>query len=293
MFSASRDARSMIMVVLAVAGCSAVPKQVVADFDQGARDTAAAENRFLTQLRKSDCAQQFHQAAFEYTVGGGPLPSIGFDCTPKSLTDRQIALRRDALGALSVYADKLQALASGTNEKLDSGAEELAKNLQFTGAKGVVAAAVEAAVIELANIALDRERFREVKTAATAAAASIKVVVRDLKSENPLIADYIGSADQAVEQQYYVAMKQQSRGPEAYFRLLEANRAIAAADPYEGASTGSGAEREAKRLNDALDALEKANTALAEAKNEDFVPLVEDLVVRAEDARKIEGTLGD
>jgi hypothetical protein len=283
---------------IVLSGCAGLSQiqTPLKQFDQSAHSLASSEGTFIQAIRTTDCNSQFYQAAFNYSRGQGKLPSLDGDCSPTILSDNDIKLRLDSLDALTAYADKLQALAAGTNTALDASAQTIATDLnkKFPTPSGA-GAAVETAIIELTNIVLDQIRFSDVKTAAKAASPAIKTIADDLTVENTAFSSGIGSKLFSTENALNGALNEQKSGPAKFFDSITARDLVMSANPFGntlGGPTGqASADSAAQKLNMALDALVKANDALANADNGGIVATVNDLVARVKDAQTIHAAL--
>ena len=111
-------------------------------------------------------------------------------------------------------------------------------------------------------------------------------IVDDLKNENILYADGINSKLQGNEVIFNTAL-QDLHGSAGFFDTLSARSVIAAATPFPGTTATS----KAQKLNMALDALVKANSALATADQGGIPTEVRDLVARVADAQSISAAL--
>lgn len=284
--------------LIVLSGCAGLSQiqTPLKQFDQSAHSLASSEGTFIQAIRTADCNSQFYQAAFNYSRGQGKLPSLNGDCKPTILSDNDIKLRLDSLSALTAYADKLQALAAGTNTPLDTSTQTIATDLnkKFSTPHGA-SATVETAIIELTNIILDQSRFSDVKTAAKAASPAIKTIADDLNVENTAFSTGIESKLFSTENAFNGALNEQKLGPARFFDSITARDLIISANPFsntQGRPTGqASADSAAQKLNMALDALVKANDALANADTGGIVATVNNLVTRVKDAQTIHATL--
>jgi hypothetical protein len=271
--------------LLCVLGCAGVSQiqPVATQFDQGAHSVVTSEENLFQALRTTDCNSQFYAAAVKYATGKAVLPPVSGDCTPTQLSDAELAIRKGVLDAISLYADKILAVSGGTNTALDTNAKTLAGalNAKFSKADKGIAAGVEAAIIELANIVLDEQRVTDIRTAASAAAPDLATVVAELKKEN---ADYslaidgnIGGVEVGLND-----ILRHEHGPQAFFDAAAA-RSIMAGQQVNHTVTD--------KLNAALDALVKANAALANPAGGSAVVSVTEFSARAKDAETLYSAL--
>jgi hypothetical protein len=272
-------------LVFCVLGCVGVSQiqPVATQFDQGAHSVVTSEENLFQALRTTDCNSQFYAAAVSYATGKGALPPVSGACTPSQLTDAELAIRKGVLDAISLYADTILAVSGGTNTTLDTNAKTLAGqlNAKFSKADKGIAAGVEAAIIELANIALDERRMTDIQTAASAAAPSLATVVNTLKKENADYAQAIDGNIGGVEVGLNDILRHE-HGGQAFFDASAA-RAIMAGQQVNHTMVD--------KLNAALDALVKANAALANPAGSSGLVSVNELVARAKDAETLYAAL--
>ncbi len=289
---------AMLGVLLCASGCASVSQiqPIATQFKDGAHSVATTEESFFQDVRAADCNSQFYVASLNYAVGKGPPPGVSSRCTPALLNDTELGIRKALLDAITVYADKIQALAAGTNTDLDTEAKTLAGDLnkQFSKPEKSIAAGVESAIIELANIALDEQRFSDIKSAASSASPSLTKAVDALKDENTAFSAGIDSKIGRIEITLNTILHSE-RGPKAFFDAATARTILASANPFSGSAAQGAAQESADamalKLNAALDALLKANTALATAAGPGTVAAVNDLVARAKDAQTLYAAL--
>ncbi len=285
-------------VVLCASACANVSQiqPIAKQFSDGAHSVATTEENFFQEVRAADCNSQFYVAALHYAQGKGPPPGVSDRCTPALLNDKELGIRKALLDAVGVYADKIQALATGNTTALDTSAKTLAGDLNrhFSKADKSVAAGVEAAIIELANIALDEQRFTDIRSAASAASPSLTAAVDALKQENTDFSAGIDSKIGRVEVTLNTILHTE-RGPQAFFDAATARSILAAANPFPGPAAQGAAQESADamalKLNAALDALLKANTALATSDGGGTLVAVTELEARAKDAQALYAAL--
>jgi hypothetical protein len=254
---------------------------------------------FFREVQAADCANQFYTAAYSFAINGADALDLSGQCEPSILDSKQIKARQALMDSLTLYVDKIQALAaSDDNKTLDSNSTKLAgqlKGLAVTHAlmSGSMAQDVEAAVIGVAEMALDQKKFTDIKNAATAMAPNISKIVEALKTENKGFAEGIASKTGQIEGQLKLALvsARKKDGPRSLLDVIAARDivrsvnplgatlpAVAAADPDPKADP----RNVAKQLNAALDALVNSNDALAGAGTGGLAAAVNDLVARGQ-----------
>jgi hypothetical protein len=199
---------SVFALLTGCAGISQI-RDTVTKFDQSTHTVSSAEMAFLHAGQALDCNYLFYTSAFEFAQDPSPEPSPSLvtaaQCQPNLLTDYDLQIRQKLFDAISLYADQLQAIASGGADKtLSSEGQTAASNFNkllenqnvLKGAKNTTLSAdVEAAVVALFSMAVSAKELRAVKDAAAAESANLCEVVRTLQSENAQLAiDMISQA---------------------------------------------------------------------------------------------------
>jgi len=269
-------------------------QDTVTKFDQAAHSTATAQMSLFHQVQAAECSRDFYAQAFQFATAqkdqkSDKYPVVPLDltpsCTPQELTDAQLRIRQKLMDTITLYADAIQALASGTDDAtLSKNSQSLAGNIQglakqqgFTAVTSTDAAALNAAVVTITSLILDHTKYKEVKEAASSVQPDLTIVVAQLKAEN--LSDAAGLASKAgsVTNDFHTALlsAREQRGPASFLDIAQAHMAlpsIVAAPP------------DVTPLNATLDALVAANQALARASNGGALPEVSDLVSRAQQA---------
>lgn len=280
-------------LLLPLSACSGLSQiqDSVGKFDQSAHELAVAEIGFFGDLRAADCAYQNYYRISQalYSNGAVVLPP---QCQPSILSDSQMEQRRRLMDAITLYVDKMQALASDdSDKKLTDNSEKLAGELNSYAKRGgfnslSAAGAVEAAVTAVGEMVLDQRRFRDLKNAAAGMEPQLRQVVAALQAENT--ADLAGLASKAggieISLHTILATEQRKRG-------LAPLADVLAAQSIVRDSQALVYKDEASRLNAALDALVEANHAIATAGTGGVMAAVNDLVARARAARTMQSDL--
>ncbi|MGA2223597.1 MAG: hypothetical protein ABSH41_04045 [Syntrophobacteraceae bacterium] len=292
------------LVGVSLAGCAGLTQieDTITKYDQGAHSVSAAEMNFFKSVQTVDCTSQFYLQAIGWANGTEHNFYINGICTPTILTDDQIKTRQALMDAITLYADKMAALASRDDSKtLDTNSQKLASNInnmakqhQFSALP--VAADVEAAIIGISDMVLDQKKFAEIKKAARDMQPDLQTVVMTLQKENIIFAQGIASKIDRIEAALrpLVAAEKQ-RGMVSFLDLLEARRILQSANPFSTTSLAADPDKDpqnvALQLNKALDAVLNANKAIASAGTGGIIASVNDLIARAQAAQSIQTAL--
>ena len=301
-------AMSALMAAVALSGCSGLTQMqdTVSKFDEATHAVASDQMTFLRQVQVADCANQFYTAALGFATKQTDSLSLAGRCDPTILTNEQILVRQRLVDTLTIYADKIQALAtSDTNKTLDRNAQSLAGKLnalaKSRGLSGAapVAEGVETAIVAISEMALDQRRFTDVRQAARAMQPHVTKLVGALQGENVLFAEGMASKTEQLEIQLHLALARarDDQGPRSFLDVVAARDIFRSANVLGGSpgaasgTAGHDADADplnaAKQVNAALDAVVNANDALANAGTGGAVAAVNDLVVRARHAKDI------
>jgi hypothetical protein len=289
---------SIVGGTAALSACAGLTQMqdTAAKFDQGVHYAGAAELSFYNQVRSAECTRDFYRNGFDFaTATRDPktkqyVPNISLDlrsvaCSNKELTDDELALREKLLSTITLYADAIQTLTNGTSDKsLSDKASDLADNIKtlgtqqkFPGTAATDIAALNAAVITLTTMILDHRSYQHVKDAAQAMKSPLSQVVEALKAEN--LADAVGLASKADglvnEVKTGLDSARDQFGAASFLEVIfarEALQSLIVTPP------------DVKGLNDTLDAIVAANTALARSTEGGAIPEISDLTSRAQQA---------
>lgn len=298
------------VVTAMLSGCSSMTQLQgsVSKFDQDTHAAATDEVSFLRAVQTADCDNQFYSNSYNFAVGSTNSLDLSGVCTPTILTDNQIKIRQVLMDAITLYADKMQALSTNNDNKtLDTNSLKLANQIRSLatqhGLSGVPeASAVESSIIELTDMVLDKKRFSDIQHTAKAMAASLAKVVVDIKTENTILAIGISSKTQQLEPELQLVVKsaRSQRGPASFFDVIEARRLMQSTDPFGAAPVAATAgafdhetnpQSVAERLNAALDAVVNANQAIAIASTGGIIASVDDLTARVKAAQTLQAVL--
>jgi hypothetical protein len=117
--------------VAALSGCPNF-NEPVAHFSQAANNTQSAEGAFIRDAQRKECEAAIYESAFEVAIGHKPSSSFDFvdPCPAIVITQREIQIRDAAMAAIVLYANSLQALATGGSDtSLDADLKTTATNL--------------------------------------------------------------------------------------------------------------------------------------------------------------------
>jgi hypothetical protein len=293
-------------LALTLAGCTTIGitqlQDTVGKFDQAAHSTASAEMAFLSSVQAIDEQTQFYQAAFAYATNKEPNFDVTGDFKSTLLTADQIATRKALMDSLTLYADKMQAIACGDDDKqLDAHSQSLATNLiGLAGAKKIPTGsqgldrAVETAVDAIARLALDRLRASDLRKTAADMQPHLETIVTALQQENDVLGKtVIGNLGQIeIELRAMVAMSHQRAPDDAaatFFAIMQSRRLLTdtnALMAYPGNSTVPVKGEIAKPINDTLSAILNGNEAIAKRGTGGLAAAATDLYQRAQTAKE-------
>lgn len=303
--------RKLVIVALcgAVSACSGLTQMqdTVGRFDQGAHAVAYSEMAFLRQVQAVDCAHVFYSSALSWSAKATDALDLSGRCEPTIITNDQLAARQRLVDTITLYADKIQALATNdSNKTLDRNAQGLAGKINaIVRDKGLskampVAQDVEAAMVAIAEMALDQRRFKDVRGAARDMQPALAKVVEALQSENSLFAQGMAGKIEQLEIQLHIALSKSREfdGARSFLDVIAARDIFRQANAL-GLSPGMGVAKDGKvdplnaavQLNGALDAILNANDALANAGTGGVIAAVNDLVARAKHAQDLLSSL--
>jgi hypothetical protein len=288
---------AIVGVSISVSACSTGLTQMqdtAAKFDQGAHSASTAQMSLFHQVQEAECRGNFYAQAFSFATRQEdprthqPISlDLAPSCNPEELTDAQLEIRQKLMDTITLYADAIQTLANGTDStNLRENSQSLASNIQglakqqgftFTNVTATDTAALNAAVVTITSLILDRTKYREVKEAAASVQPQLTTIVAQLKAENLIDAEGLASKSGSVTNEFYTALlsARDQRGPASFLDIVQAHialQSIVTAPPNVA------------QLNDTLDALVAANHALASATNGAALAEVSDLVSRAQQA---------
>jgi hypothetical protein len=280
-------------------------------FDEGAHSIATSQMAYFNGVHTVECERQFYVAASTYSMAKkADYKSIPINLRVKceedklSLKSTQIKIRQKLLDAITLYADQLQALASAgadDNKNLDANLQTIATTLNTEASKhnlsktdASIATGVEAAIVGLTNIVMDKVRASEIKKAAESEQDNLVTVVNALKTENTDTA-YVADCDIDNIQTHLTEVLSDIRdkqGSAVFFDVVKARSYLQTVNPCGSKGLDSSDSLTAsKQLNAALDSLLAANNAIATTGTGGIVAVVNDLVARAKAAEAIQAAL--
>jgi hypothetical protein len=295
----------------------------VCKFDLATHSAVDAEASLIKAEQIIDIDSQFYSDAFDFATHQKNTFDLAANYEPRQITAQQAATRKALMDAVGLYADKLQALATGEDDStLDSNSTSLAQSLVRLGTAGritltpgnrSIATDVAAAVDAVARFALDSTRAKDLKFAAMGIDVQLEVVVRALEGENLLLGKNIGNDLGGIEADLFavahLARDSQPRDStvaptssqeaQAFFavvagrQLLHADLAIVPATGTGGAKAGIdyNAIDFSKSANEALEAVLTGNRAIANAGAAGIYSAATDIAQRAKAAQTFANSL--
>ncbi len=299
-------ALAALLGTLALAGCTTIGisqlQDTVSKFATATHSTATAEMAFLHSVQEIDEQTQFYQAAFAYATNKEQNFDVTGDFKSSLLTNDEIAARKALMDALTLYADKMQAISCGDDDKqLDSNSESLANNLiglatarKIPTGSASLDRAVETAVDAVARFAIDRVRATDLRTAAAQLQPHLETIVKALQQENDTLGKtVIGNLGQIeIELRAVVAMSHQHAPDDAagaFFAIMQSRKLLTdtnALMTYPGNTTVPVKGEIAKPINDTLSAILNGNQAIAKKGTGGLAAAATDLYERALTAKE-------
>jgi len=290
---------SAIALTFWLTGCAHL-EDSVNKFDQGTHAASAAEMDFLRSALTLKCAADYYSSAAKYaaTAGNGAAPDYKMRCSAKRVNE--LHLRQLAMDSLVAYADKMLALASSgdrttldaTTQKMAASVNAAAKTEQFSGIP--TASIVEAGIIALTDVALDRTKNRDMQQAASSVQPGLASIIADLKSENDTALKDIPTNSMTIYLAIDNAIMTTNRRPTALDFAAAAYILDSAGIP-DSSMTSLAVEpsERVEKLNATLDAVLAANKALATGTPESIKDAIKDLSERVQAARSMRNTLNN
>ena len=288
----------VVIVSAATAACTPLTQMqdTAAKFDQGVHVATAAESNLFHEIQAAECTRNFYRQGFDFataipdakhrfTPQQSQLDLDPAHCTPLELTSDELELRQKLLDAIGLYADAIQCLTNGSSDTaLSKNSQTLAGNIKSLGAQRKFStatadgtAALNAAVVTIVSAVVDMKGLAGVHGAARALQEPLAVVIDTLKAENT--ADAIGLASKADglidEMRTALSAARDRNGPASFLDVAAARatlQSVIVAPPR------------IEQLNETLDAVLKANDALAHSGNGGGIPEVSELASRAQQA---------
>jgi hypothetical protein len=274
-------------------------QDTAAKFNQSVHVAGAAQISLFHQVQAAECSRNFYRQGFDFATAPPddkhrftPAQSVldldPAHCTPLELTNDELAVRQKLIDTITLYADAIQGLTNGTADTtLSKNSQTLAGDIQsfgkqekFSSSTAGAAAALNAAVTAITGAIVDRKIFSDVKAAATALQQPLSVVVEALKAENN--ADAVGLAnknDGLINEMHSSLLSARDReGPASFLDIVNARttlQSVIITPP------------KVDQLNQTLDAILKANDALARSSKGGAIPEISDLASRAQQASAI------
>jgi hypothetical protein len=263
-------------------------------FDQGAHQVNTAEISLFRQLQTAECNRLFYNQAFDFTTAASNIIDIKQVCTSndyKDMTDERLNIRKKLMDTITLYADALQSLANGTdNKNLNDNSVKLVKDVQSIANNNKFipstvlgtnvqqdATILNTALVTITNMILDHKKYADIKEAASEMNAPLAVVVNELKNENMADTAKLTSEATLLAAQYVTALKKarEINGVASFIDVVNAR------NTYQSIVVST---PNLTQLNAALDALLVANQALSRTTNGGAIPEISDLISRGQQA---------
>ena len=290
-----RNTPLLIVIAVVLTGCAGLTQMqdTINKFNQGTHYLNTAQMSLFHQVQEAECNRNFYSAAFKFATKDTNELDLIKPCKNEELTDDQLIIRQKLMDTITLYADAIQTLANGEDDKnlstnsiaLANSINSLAANNKFSAILPSVAgaftpvntAALNTAVVTITNLILDHKKYKEIKDAASGVQKDLSIIVDELKNENTNDVIGIISKKQAVTNEYRTAVleSRNKNGVASLFDIIAARNNILATFP---------SPQNADQLNKALDALVAANQALANTKEGGAIPAISDLISRAQQA---------
>lgn len=282
------------LAVIGLSGCSGLTQlqDSVSKFSQGVHTISTTQTAFFHAVKTADCSNQFFDHALASALDSNKAIDLKGDCTPSIIDDKQIKVRQLLMDSLTLYADKIQALATNdNNKKLDENSQNLATQINSLAKQGglknlSLASSVEAAVIAISDMVLEQVIFSDIKVAAKSMDSHLVQIVDALKQENSNFSKGIESKLDGIELKLRTGMASQlnknATVAEKLFQVATAHDILQKADPHQA---------DASQLNNALDSVVNSNHSIAHAGTGGILAAVNDLIQRAQAAQKVQEAL--
>jgi hypothetical protein len=312
----------LLSITVCACGGFSRTQDPISHFNQAAHAASNAESAFLNAVHIAECEAQFYTSAYNYSTSKDPTANFALIeyCRPIIVTPDQITTRNTLMSAIVLYADKMQALGTSDNDKqLDANSQKLAKNLNKLASTGgiklqdsAIVQGAEAAVSAIAKMALDQVVYSDLKTAAQNMQPNLEDVVRALKIENLSFGKAMSQSFRQIESLVRIEISLSHQvdvensllhkrkpnepiaGANTFFKIINGRSILISADPVTKDSLASPAKAPnrspadaATPVNDALDAIVKANQAIANAGSGGIYAAANDLYTRAMKAKEI------
>jgi hypothetical protein len=302
------------LAVACLSGCSGLTQvqDSLSKFDQGAHSVASSQMAFFNSVHTVECEKQFYDSAYHYSADRSLPIDLRGKCESSVLflNSVQIETRQKLLTAITLYADQLQALASAGDDKdLDSNLQTAAGNLNklaseagLSSKDATIGHDVEAAVVGLTNMALDKEKASDIRAAAASQQDNLLRVASTLKAENLSVASVVNDDIGSIRANLAATLSatRNTQGSGVFFDVVRARQYLRTLAPFGSSGMDDSAgvadpnidpASATAQLNAALDGLVQANHAIATAGNGGVGAAVSDLIARAQAAQAFQAAL--
>ena len=297
-------------------GCAGLTQMQnsLTQLDSSAHQIATGQKNFWAAAHSLECESAFYRdVGTPFVLSQRMSLDLRPHCSAKdvSLNSAQLERRSALLDAVTLYTDKLQAIGSSdSNKSLEDGAKDAATKLNdLAGKQGLssanlgIAKDVEASVLAVTNMVLDKKKFDTIKSAAQEQQPHLDLLVSTLKLENIAVATTVDANIGEIRTHLQTALFaiRDKQGAAVLIDLLSVKDYLGSLSPLGTApkvddsvrnqDPNSNPSLAVKQLNAALDSLAAANRALATAGAGGVQAAVSDLVARAQAIKAFKGSL--
>jgi len=250
-----------------------------------------------------ECTADFYKKANDWALGIEKKFDITGLCTPQIITDKRVKAHKALMDKISLYADKIELLASSSNGKiLEQNTKDLADKMNsiLTTYQILDLSAgshIEIAIVGISKIGMDHKKITEIKKAAIKMDPYLKSVINKLKNENIVLAQAINDNLEDIRQDLELMLEEdKQKGLAKFLNLVEARRILQSANPFgttplvqtkDSADPRKNPVEVAQKLNKALDAILAANNAIIHADLGSIEISVKDLISQAQAVQSI------
>jgi hypothetical protein len=266
-------------------GCAGVNEleRPAQDLSAAAFELSGAERKVLADLNEAIAGSYRHRGQADYLAGKPVDASLEEALHPPLLPQPSIDIRLKAVQAVELYSQSLLALTAGIEKgKVDSNTEASARSISQVLPSSVPpaeVAGVTAALSAIANLLVDRARYRTAEALATAAQPHLETLAALIKNDDEFITVPLDAAamfDAAAVAQILEHVRADKGVTED--RLLSAFLSVTASERVVQLAAEQGA------VEALADAVVRANSALSNGQRQAFQALAREALARGEDA---------
>ncbi len=273
-------------------------QDTAAKFDQGVHEVTVAELNLFNQVQSAECSRNFYTQGFNFVTARtdanthalipASLDLRASKCVHTELTDTELDIREKLLQSITLYADAIQTLANGTSyvelseeaHERASALKQLCEEQKFNSMVATNTTNVNAAVITITSMIIDHSNYKHVKEAALTMQQPLAIIVEALKAENFADAKSLESKTDSLlnELKTGLSAARDKNGVASFLDIVWVRvtlQSIVIAPP------------DVSQMNEALDAILKANNALARSLNGGAIPEISELIARAQQVSRL------